>query len=271
MDTITSNNPVTTELPKNALPIKAALKEAWGCVHGFKATFWLAMLFLILIASAFGFAQGLLEPNYYNYSNAQMYTSPVMHHFSGTVILISIISNIVNTLITYAIIYLGIRHVANLPIKTRMMFRVFKSPLIFKLLGLAIIMILIILGFGLLASIPVIVFPQIFANGNLNIETLLVGLFYIVIFVLYFFVLMRLSLSTVAVLDRGYNPFEAIAFSFRSTKGYVWRIFWTVFLSILLLLVSIIPLGIGLIWSLPFSTLVLAVIYKRLVGISMKE
>lgn len=36
----------------------------------------------------------------------------------------------------------------------------------------------------------------------------------------------------------------------------------------IIIMISVIPLGIGLIWSLPFATLGMAVIYRNLFGVS---
>jgi hypothetical protein len=268
MDTSTSN-PATPELPKNALPIKATIKEAWGYLHGFKATYWLAFLILLLIAFAFGLSEAYLDPNYLNASQINM--ALIGHHYSGIVFLLSLIGNIINFLISYGITYLGLRRATNLPIKTRMMFRTFKSPLIAKLLGLCLIKLLIIAVFIIL-TIPIAIFlSHIMGHHPSTMAVLVIALSYVICLVLFVFVFLRITLALPLILDKGLNPFAAIGHSFVVTKGYVWRMFWIAILVAFIMLVSIIPVGIGLIWSLPLGGLILPVIYKRLVGISMTE
>ena len=83
--------------------------------------------------------------------------------------------------------------------------------------------------------------------------------------ILTFYLAMRLYLAKGIVLDQQVGPWAAIKKSFRATKYNVWRLIGLTLLNAIILLVSVIPLGIGLIWSLPYLFINYGMVYRRLV------
>lgn len=93
---------------------------------------------------------------------------------------------------------------------------------------------------------------------------LLVSLGFILLIIPGIYLLVAYYFSTMLVADKGLGPWQAL----ETSRKRVSRHWFTVFLSFLGLvifnLVAMIPFGIGLIWSIPWSMLVYAVLYQRL-------
>lgn len=93
---------------------------------------------------------------------------------------------------------------------------------------------------------------------------ILVTLGFILLIIPGIYLLVAYYFSTLLVADKGLSPWQAL----ETSRKTVTRQWFTVFLSFLGLalfnLVAAIPLGIGLIWSIPWSMLVIAVLYQHL-------
>lgn len=261
MDTNINPTPTPVE-PTHTLPIEGTLKAAWEHVHGFKGTFWLAMLIIILISIILGMVQALVSPPPSNITPNTL--SSFQHNIPLLALFFSILVNIVNALFSDGLFYVGLRRIAHLPIKMRMIFTVFRYPLVFKLIILLVLKFIIVIAFALLMLFFGLIIPP---SGHWHILQIIT---YAAIIILIFYVFIRLSMSDLLILDKGVNPMTALKLSYQATNGFSWQILWLMILQILIILISILPLGIGLIWSLPFTYLVLPTIYNKLIGISMK-
>src|SRR5258708_4660778 len=127
MDTLTDQT-ITTNIQNsdNKLPIKETIKEAWQHTHGFKATIWLSVLIIILATVAYYFLLSVITGNYNILSLIQQETDMAKSgNTSVSVIVLKICFELVKALLSYGIIYLALRRVANLVVKSRMMFRTF--------------------------------------------------------------------------------------------------------------------------------------------------
>jgi uncharacterized membrane protein len=80
-----------------------------------------------------------------------------------------------------------------------------------------------------------------------------------------FYLAMRLVVAKAIVINEKKNPIHAIKISFAATKYHVWNIIGFVILQTLALVLSIIPLGMGLIWSIPFCSVAYGLLYRKLV------
>src|SRR5205085_143591 len=79
-----------------------------------------------------------------------------------------------------------------------------------------------------------------------------------------FYLLVRLMLSIAFVLEQNVNPWRAIVLSFHATRCNFWRLFGWYIAIWIIMMISIIPLGIGLIWTLPLIYISYGMIYKTL-------
>lgn len=68
------------------------------------------------------------------------------------------------------------------------------------------------------------------------------------------------------IVDRNLGPLEAIATAVKTVHRRWFTVFGSLFVASLGLIVSLIPLGIGLIWTGPWFLLVQAVLYRSLFG-----
>lgn len=68
------------------------------------------------------------------------------------------------------------------------------------------------------------------------------------------------------MLDRGLAPWEAMEASRRAIHKVWWKVFGTFLIMGFIYLVSLIPLGIGLIWTVPMFVVLVGVIYRYLFG-----
>ena len=80
------------------------------------------------------------------------------------------------------------------------------------------------------------------------------------------YLMLRLYVATPLVIMQKANPWAAIKHSFSATKHHVLALFVLIIANILIFMISLIPLGIGLIWSLPYLLISYGVIYERLVS-----
>jgi len=69
-----------------------------------------------------------------------------------------------------------------------------------------------------------------------------------------------------AIVERNASPMEALAQSAAATRGAWWTVSLFGFVSILLLVLGALPLGVGLLITVPVTTLAAAWVYRRLTG-----
>ncbi|HEX4045253.1 MAG TPA: DUF975 family protein [Gammaproteobacteria bacterium] len=232
------------------LPVIDTLKAAWQKVAGTKLVIWASYALIFLIMFALGFLSGLSEV-----------LLPILE------VPLTIIAQFVSFLLTTGVMYIGIQRAYDTPVSYRTMFHAFQKDIVLKLIGLLILEILIFLPF----TIVLVLLASLQTQENLSTLTLLslVVLYFVLICgMLYISVRMFFAIGIVVAQARG--PWQAIKDSFRATRCNFWRIIGLWILQVLVVLVSMIPLGIGLIWSLPWITICYGVAYKNLLTNNMK-
>lgn len=76
--------------------------------------------------------------------------------------------------------------------------------------------------------------------------------------------MLRLSMSIYLILDKKMKAWEAIKESWRITSSYSWKILGMVLIAMIVALISLIPLGLGLLISIPFLSLSYGVFYRKI-------
>lgn len=225
------------------LPVWDTIKSAWETTYGSKATFWAGIGIMFAVMLCLGFIEGLLG--------------------SGAEAIIKIISNILGYFMQLGLIYMGICRAQNKPINFEMLFYAFKSPIATRVIGLYILQFLIMLAIMIPAIIVIVASGAIaaFAGG---LGKLLAGIVILLVFATLVFVGARIFLSMGLVLDQSYGPWNAIKKSFAITEGHVWSLIGIFILQSIIIFISAIPLGIGLIWTIPFGLVCYGTIFKRL-------
>ncbi len=74
----------------------------------------------------------------------------------------------------------------------------------------------------------------------------------------------RLSFVKYGIVHKQLSAWDATKESWKMTKGNIWKISGVLMLSILVMLVSIIPVGLGLVVAIPFVSLMYARMYKKI-------
>lgn len=225
------------------LPVFQTLQEAWDRVKGAKGTFWLALILFFAIMFGLGLLDGIvatfiprIEP------------------------LIGLINQVIGFLLGMGVMFIGIRRAQDLPIAYDQLFYTFRDTLWLKTIGLYLLQILILV-------IPMMLVLGGIFLGAASSSPLMIALGAVMScagVILTAYLAIRIFLSMAFVLDKQLPPFEALSSSFNATKSNFWPIAGILLLQGLILVVSAIPFGIGLIWSIPLCYISGGRIYKNL-------
>jgi len=262
---------MASQMPsENKLPVMQTLREAWEDVPGFKATIWVCILIVLAFSVLFHLLHAAMMHDMSLASILQIQkpapkpTIPVS--------LLDIFYSFFNLLLSSGTIYVAIRHVAKLTARSNMMWHSFKGNIAWSLIITTLLLGLIIVGLVLLSLIPTFYLVGHYGQaGAPDSVKFYVSLVYVALAIIWAYIYVRLMLFMPIILDRELGPIDALKLSSHSTKGYFWRIVGVTFLTSLIVIVSMIPAGIGLIWTLPFAYCVNATIYKKLAGIQTVE
>jgi uncharacterized membrane protein len=230
------------------LPAWETLTFAWQKTDGTKASIWAALGIVVLVAAGFGFVSGLFEKTSY-------------------VIALSadIIGQVTVSILQIGILYLAIRRAMDAPISYQLIFDVFHVNLIMKLMGLYALQFLLILLPALVLGGGFMMIFMAVSFGN-NFFIVLGALLVILSIPVLVYLCLRMIFGIAFILDKDMGPVDAMKMSFKISKGNVLELLGIIILEMLFILVSIIPLGIGLIWSIPFSYVLYGVLYRRLLA-----
>lgn len=72
------------------------------------------------------------------------------------------------------------------------------------------------------------------------------------------------------IVDKGMTPWQAMEASRQAIHKRWFKVFGLYFVMMLICLVSLLPLGLGMIWTLPMFLMVGAILYRELFGVSEK-
>ncbi len=219
--------PLPGPKPHPDFTVGEALTEAWRRTKGAKGTVWAAMGVMYLVMLALGF--GLVS--------LQM-SSGLDPESAGGVWLgigIEALSSAVSTLFTAGLLYLGVCLAAGKNCSWKMVAAGF--PAAVQLLIAAILMTLLVIS-----GVVMLILPGIY---------LAVGY----------------TLTLPLMLDRGLGPWEAMEKSRKAIHKVWWKVFGLFLVMGIITAVSAIPVGIGLIWTLPMNVVLCGVVYRYLFGV----
>lgn len=222
------------------------LKEAWTGIKGFKATNLAAYTIMFLPSFIAGLLSNLFDDNH---------TAALLITLTGTVVSYPLIAG-------YMI--LGIKRAANLSTTALMILDYFKDTL--RIIGLVItqgIMYFFPFAIGILLT-TVATKTQTGLSILLQIAGLGFFLFAIYLFVSYTFALSLL-------VEKRLSIWSALEVSRQAVSQHFFKIFMVLFLAAVILVLSAIPLGIGLIWTIPFMNILFGVLYRLQFGVSKAQ
>lgn len=217
--------------PKTDFTVGEALTEAWQYTKGSKALVWGASGMMYLIMLILGLGLAFLQ--------TVIGFDPMSAGGIWVNLGASVLNSAISTILTAGLMYVGVRRAAEKNCSWKMIFAGF--PMAVPLLVAFILMtLLMVSGFVLL------ILPGIY---------LWVGY----------------SMTLPLMLDRNLGPWEAMEVSRRTIHKVWWQVFGLCLLMGLILFVSAIPLGIGLIWTVPMSVMLYGVVYRYLFGVQQKK
>jgi uncharacterized membrane protein len=227
-------------------PVIATFEEAWQKVKGAKMPFFLVILSFVALILVTGIIAAIIH----------IFVNP------SASIIVSIIADVFQLVLAWGIIYLGIQRAMGAPIFYSMIKNVFSFDLFGKMIGLYILYFTIV---GLPLLFPLLGYLLVKYVGDTSAMQLIKALLSIIGSLITIYLAIRISLGKGIVVNERKNPIEAIKISFAATRGNFWNVLGFLLLQILVLVISIIPLGIGLIWSIPLCSIAYGLLYRKLV------
>lgn len=269
-DTMETTTPIgsTGKLQNNiAMPyqftVGSVISESWKRVKGVKGTYWGATFLYFLIY--FGITGlGLLAAYLYAGSlDENLMPVKVINNIT------SLIATLVSLPLPIGLGYMALRRSMNLPIKATLLFKGYSFY--WKILG-ALILIYLITGLMIFATLSL----TALIVGILKTSVSHALLFYISIaipvvgglFTLYVF--FALSYAPLLIVEKKFGIFQALKTSFLAFKQHGLKIIGTWICLIIIYFISIIPLFLGLIWTLPLMYNVIGVLYRIQFGVEEK-
>ncbi|EKD70733.1 MAG: hypothetical protein ACD_46C00426G0004 [uncultured bacterium] len=227
------------------LPVWETITTAWQKVHGSKSVFWGAFGLMFAIVIGLGIAKKIIQ---------------TLIPIPGIDTLMKFFLQAIAYLLQIGMLYIGIKRAADLLIEYRQIFRPFQANIIIQIFLLYILQILIYLPMVLLLLSIGMIFTLLstIGLGFLSI------LFFILAGLLIVYISIRIVLAPAFILDQSQNAWGAIKHSFYATRKNFWQLFAIYLIEFIIITISAIPFGIGLIWSLPFSLICYGLIYKNL-------
>lgn len=224
------------------MPISETLYQGWDKTDGSKLVIWQALGIICAIAIGLG-----------SVNAAFFQQTPSMF-----VLINSIVQVVVNILI-FGVANIGIKHALGQPINYRDMFEPFKFDVLNKLISLYCLQLIIYLVIGLIAVIGYAIEKSGVSSG-----WVLALPFYLISAILGLIIGLRMALALAFVLDKRLSGLAAIKASFAATENNMLCLLVLFILQSMIVFVSMVPFGIGLIWTLPFVFVTYGVIYKKL-------
>lgn len=218
------------------IPVWDSIVESWNKTYGVKGSFWAAFAIMIAIAIGFGIIEGLIP---------------------RTAILVSLLSSLIAFLLRAGAIYMGILRARNAPVSYQQVFRAMRFNLGLKVVVVYILQVLISLPFVALIVIGAVVTALNHLVGAIICIIGMIALIYISV---------RIAFGMCYVVDKETGPWNAIKLSFNVTRNHVWSLIGVFLLFFCLFVISAIPLGIGLIWTLPCSFVLYGLLYQKLIS-----
>ncbi len=245
-----------------SLQVFDSIKAAWEKVGGVKATFWAGLLCVFVV--------------YVGLILVQMLTESLGGGFALGAIsgIAKIALQIVLLLLFVGLTYLGVLHTRGVPIQFNMLGYVFNGATALRLVGVYLLKMIFFVPLIVLMFLPMIIAfvmalgasaeatePSLAVAGAFSAGSVIVA---IVGGVILLYLMIRMLYAELAVVAQQMGPWTAIKYSFKMTKGNFWKLFGLLIMNMLIYIVSIMTLGILLIWTFPYFFINFGLVYDTL-------
>ena len=222
---------VDTETADYDFSIGAVLSEAWEKTNGLKGSFWAAGAILFAVILILGIVFG----------GGSVFLAGQGDASSG--MLMGLAMQLVMIAVMYpfmaGIVMLGIERSVDLPLSYKSVFTYFAYTL--PLLGVAVLMsVLVTIGFILL------IIPGIYLS-------------------------LAYMFAVPLVVEKNLGIWDAMETSRKAVTSHWFKLFFLFFIMMIILMVSALPFGIGLIWTYPMMVAMMGVMYRDIFGVEAVE
>ena len=219
--------------------IGAVISEAWVKTNGCKGVFNLSFFYYFLILIAIMIVMGIVTTELFSMGSMGDGMGVVSDSMSAGMMLMQVLIqfgvNLVSLPLVMGLFMMAIKRSVDAPISADMIFKYF-SKMIPLFVTMVLMYVLIIIGFFLL------VLPGIY------------------LMVAYY-------MAMPLVVEKGMSPWQALETS-RKAITYRWfSVFGLFFIMFTIVAISAIPLGIGMIWTVPMMVIAFAILYRNIFGV----
>jgi len=222
---------VVSETADYDFTIGAALSEAWEKTNGLKGSFWAAGAILFAVILILGVVLG----------GGSAFLAGQGDASSGMLMGLAIQLVIMAVMYPFmaGILMLGIERSVDLPLSYKSVFTYFAYTL--PLLGVAVLMsVLVTIGFILL------IIPGVYLS-------------------------LAYMFAVPLVVEKNLGIWEAMETSRKAVTSHWFKLFFLFLIMSIILIISALPFGIGLIWTYPMMVAMMGVMYRDIFGVEAVE
>lgn len=227
-----------------SIPIKAILSEAWHRVKGIKKSFWggFALLFVSLTGICFLFFLFKAET-------------------TG-----KIFFEVLRWFMDASLVFLALRHLQHQVIKATMVFEFRKAWKPLTLMAIFYLIVFVVIWLMLLFLVAAgFTLSKFYGHASAIGFEFGLGILCIPFLFLFTYVFMLMKMNMLLILDKKIPAKKSFCIAFKSINRHLFKNMALVWLAGLLFLgLNLVTLGIGVIWLLPFMSLVSAIQYRQI-------
>lgn len=235
-----------------SLNIFDTIKTAWSQVKGSKGSFWMVVLFIFITSLIY---QG------FHFLEKAPFSHPLMLLWA----VLACITTLFEFMLLFGLIYLGVQRAANLDIRYTMIKNVLTLEIFLKCIGYILLIYVLFIPAFILMIIAVVLSHYAISHVESHLLFQLISAAcYVIAFIYMVTILLRLYVAKVFIAVEKLNPWLAIKRSFQATQSNAWKLLGLLVINIIIVAVSAIPFGVGLIWTLPYLYINYGLVYRRL-------
>ena len=231
--------------------VSGLISAAWHSIKGYKAILLGAIVYWLITVLALLIVLGLV-----NAVGVKLFAvdTELMQQICSLILTIATLPLVVGMAM------LGIRRSVSLPVKSRDIFNYYKR--FWPIFGVYAVEVLICSGIVLLAIVCGVTAKNAasFVSILLSIGSFVLSLFFVYLVVGYMF-------AMVIRVEKNLTLWQSLEASRKGISQHWFKVFFGMILVSIVVSISSIPLGIGLIWTLPLMNLFFGMLYRTMFGV----
>lgn len=266
-------------------PASCVFREAWKKVTGIKRHFWASVVLFTMIALGGFCLLGVIlmagKAIYMPHLVLLLYTDPTLLMSPKFLIPVGMIGFVLAYHIAQVIFdvlvllpmrmgirLIPLRRVADKSVNALFVFKYFSWKYIMRFIALNVLVVLMI-GIPIVLGSFLFCVPHLYPLAmGLKVLSYIVGILF---YLLALYLTVGYTFVNVLIIDRDIHPWTAMMLSREAVNKRWFCVFGTlVFLGIVLTIATLLFL-VGLIWAVPFSQNVIAILYRNMLGIEGKD